>query len=279
VKLICYKRGSGGNMKRVGIMGLGNMGEAILRALVGAGLDKGGILSFEIKPARIKAIKESYGVEIVKDAKELVARTDYLVVAVKPQDAKAALAAIGPSMTDSKILISIMAGTTTSTIISMIEKPAKVVRIMPNICISIGEGALGIAANYLLSKDELDSVEAFLKPLGRIVEVTEEQMDAVTALVGSGPAFFLSFLEAMIDGGVRMGLPRDKARDLAIQTIKGTILMLDKEKMHPALMKEMITSPGGTTIAGLVVLDERGVKGNVVRALEAAQNRSRELSK
>ncbi|OPY67664.1 MAG: Pyrroline-5-carboxylate reductase [Syntrophorhabdaceae bacterium PtaU1.Bin034] len=266
-------------MKRVGIMGLGNMGEAILRALVGAGLDKGGILSFEIKPARIKAIKESYGVEIVKDAKELVARTDYLVVAVKPQDAKAALAAIGPSMTDSKILISIMAGTTTSTIISMIEKPAKVVRIMPNICISIGEGALGIAANYLLSKDELDSVEAFLKPLGRIVEVTEEQMDAVTALVGSGPAFFLSFLEAMIDGGVRMGLPRDKARDLAIQTIKGTILMLDKEKMHPALMKEMITSPGGTTIAGLVVLDERGVKGNVVRALEAAQNRSRELSK
>jgi len=160
----------------------------------------------------------------------------------------------------------------------MLEKPAKVVRVMPNIGVAVGEGALGVTANYLLAPDELESVAALLAPLGRIVEVNEEQMDAVTALGGSGPAFFLSFLEAMIDGGVKMGLPRDKAYALAVQTIKGTVALLEKEHSHPVLMKERVTSPGGTTIAGLIVLEEKGFKGIVVRALEAARTRAGELS-
>jgi pyrroline-5-carboxylate reductase len=161
----------------------------------------------------------------------------------------------------------------------MLEKPAKVVRVMPNIGVAVGEGALGMTANYLLSEDEREAVASLLAPLGSIVEVNEEQMDAVTALGGSGPAFFLSFFEGMIDGGVKMGLPRDKAYALAFQTIRGTLVMLEKERLHPALMKDMVTSPGGTTIAGLVILDEKGFKGTVVRALEGAQNRSRELSR
>ena len=200
-------------------------------------------------------------------------------MAVKPQDAKAAITALAPSVSESNIVISIMAGVTASTIFALLAKPAKVVRVMPNICIAIGEGALAMAPNDLLTREDMEAVGTLLKPLGRVVEVSEEQMDAVTALSGSGPAFVLSFLEALIDGGVKMGLARDKAYNLALQTMKGTIAMLDKEKLHPALMKESITSPGGTTIAGLVLLDEKGFKGNVVRALEAAQDRAKELSR
>ncbi len=266
-------------MKKVGIMGLGNMGESITRALFGAGVAAADISSFEIKPERMRAVTGAYGISGAASPRELAAQCRYIILAVKPQDAKTAIGALAPSIDESRIIITIMAGITTSSITSMLEKPAKVVRVMPNIAVAVGEGALGVTANYLLTPDELASVAALLAPLGRIVEVNEEQMDAVTALGGSGPAFFLSFLEGMIDGGVKMGLPRDKAHALAVQTIKGTVALLEKEHSHPALMKERVTSPGGTTIAGLVVLEEKGFKGIVVRALEAARMRAGELSR
>ena len=266
-------------MRKVGIIGLGNMGESIVRALLDTGVDKDEILFFELKAARAQAMAQAYAVGAVQDPGDLPARCRFVILAVKPQDARAAISAMAPSVSDSNIIISIMAGVTTSTIMSDLGRPARVVRVMPNICVTIGEGALGIAPGELLSPDEVADVRALLGPLGRAVEVTEEQMDAVTALAGSGPAFVLAFLEAMVDGGVRMGLARDKAHSLAVQTMKGTIMMLDKEKLHPSLMKEAITSPGGTTIAGLVLLDEKGFKGSVVRALEAAQSRAKELSK
>jgi pyrroline-5-carboxylate reductase len=266
-------------MAKIGIIGLGNMGEAIMRALLDAGRTENEIISFEIRASRREAISRAYAIEIADSLEQVIKQSGYIILAVKPQDAKGVLHSCAPFIDESRIVISVMAGITTSTIVSMIEKPAKVVRIMPNICVKVSQGAMGMTANYLLTEQELESVKQLLKPLGLIVEVGEEHMDAVTGLSGSGPAFFLSFVEAMIDGGVKMGLPRDKAHALAIQTIKGTIEMLEKEKLHPTLMKEMITSPGGTTIAGLVVLDDRGFKGNVIRALVAAQTRSKELSK
>jgi pyrroline-5-carboxylate reductase len=266
-------------MTRVGMMGLGNMGESIVRGLLHAGLSKNDIVGYEVKEERARAIRQAYGIEVAASAEELANRSDCIILAVKPQDAKTAIHAIGPFIGESKIILSIMAGVTTSNITSMLEKQAKVIRVMPNICIAVAEGALGITSNYAVSQDELKSVEALLSPLGSVVQVSEEYMDAITALSGSGPAFVLSFLEGMIDGGVKMGLPRDKSSVLAIQTIKGTIRMLQQEKIHPALMKEMITSPGGTTIAGLVVLEEKGFGATVVRALEAAQARAKELSK
>lgn len=266
-------------MKKVGIVGLGNMGESIARAFLNSGVAGDEIVYFEAKPARSQAMSRTYAIEAARDPGDLAARCRYVILAVKPQDAKAAITAMVPGLSESNIVVSIMAGVKSSTISALLQKPAKVVRVMPNICIAIGEGALGVAPGPLLSKDELDDLYALMRPLGRMVEVTEEQMDAVTALAGSGPAFVLSFLEALTDGGVRMGLARDKAFGLALQTMKGTIAMLDAEKLHPALMKESITSPGGTTIAGLVILDEKGFKGNVVRALEAAQDRARELSR
>ncbi len=266
-------------MKTVGIMGLGNMGESIVRALVGAGLSPHDILSFEIKPDRMRTVTGAYGIGTAASPGELAAECHYVILAVKPQDAKSALAALAPSMDESRIVISIMAGITTSSITSMLSRPAKIVRGMPNVGVAVGEGALGVAANDLLAPEELEQVVTLLAPLGRIIDVSEEQMDAVAALGGSGPAYFLSFLEAMTDGGVRMGLPRDKAYALALQTVKGTVALLEKEHGHPALLKERVTSPGGTTIAGLVILEEKGFKGIVVRALEAARARAGELSR
>ncbi len=198
-------------MKKVGIMGLGNMGESITRALLGAGLAAADILSFEIKPERMRTVTDTYGIggAASPGTWRHNAATSYW--RSSPRTRKPRSPRLAPSIDESRIIVSIMAGITTSSITSMLEKPAKVVRVMPNIGVAVGEGALGVTANYLLAPDELESVAALLAPLGRIVEVNEEQMDAVTALGGSGPAFFLSFLEAMIDGGVKMGLPRDKA--------------------------------------------------------------------
>jgi pyrroline-5-carboxylate reductase len=265
-------------MARLGIFGLGNMGEAIVGALLRSGFGRKDIVAFELKKERAGLVVKRYGISAAASAKDLALKAKYLLIAVKPQDAKTLLGAIAPALDKDKLVISIMAGVTTSTILSMAQRPVKVVRVMPNISVKVGEGAMGITSNDLVSEEELNETKKMLDPLGRIVEVKEELMDAVTALSGSGPAFLLAFLEAMIDAGVNVGLPRDKASILAIQTIKGTIATLEAEKLHPTIMKEMVTSPGGTTIAGLTHLEEKGFKGDLIKAVEQARNRARELS-
>lgn len=265
-------------MREIGIIGLGNMGEALLRTLLAAKVQKGDVICAEAKTDRADFIRKTYGVDMAGPA-QVVSEAHKTIIAVKPQDAEGLFRTIGPSVDDSKVLISIMAGTTTSSILSMLGKPAKVIRVMPNICVQVAEGAMGISPNYHVTPQEVHLVADLLQPLGTVVEVSEGLMDAVTALSGSGPAFVLHFLEGMIDSGVRMGLTRDKSRLLALQTIKGTVKMLESEGMHPTLMKEMVTSPGGTTIAGLVYLEEKGFKGKLIRALEEARNRAGELSK
>ena len=265
-------------MARLGILGLGNMGEAIVSALLGSGFDRKNLLTFEVKKERAETVAKRYRITTTASAKDLAQKAKYILIAVKPQDAKALLSSIAPTIDKDKLVISIMAGITTSTVLSMVERPVKVIRVMPNICVKVGEGALGMSSNDLVLDEELGETRKMLAPLGRVVEVREDLMDAVTALSGSGPAFILCFLEGMIDAGVNMGLPRDKATILATQTVKGTIATLEAEKLHPTVMKEMITSPGGTTIAGLTHLEEKGFKGNLIRAIDEARKRAKELS-
>jgi pyrroline-5-carboxylate reductase len=167
-----------------------------------------------------------------------------LILAVKPQDSKNVLQAIAPLFTEKKVLISIMAGITTSNILSIAGKTVKVVRIMPNICVKVGEGAMGLTSNKMVGADDIEAIKTMFSPMGKTVEVGEELMDAITALGGSGPAFVLLFLEAMIDAGVKLGIPRDKSTVISSQVMKGTIKMLESENLHPTLMREMITSPG-----------------------------------
>ena len=265
-------------MDRIGIVGLGNMGEAILRALLQAGLRKENVFCLETKSARSEFIRESYGIGCVAGTAELLSNTDRIILAVKPQDSKGVLQGFIPYINEKTLLISIMAGVTIPNIVAAIGKPLKVIRIMPNVCVKVGEGAMGITSNDLVSAGEMEETEAMFTPLGSLVEVGENLMDAVTALGASGPAFLLHFIEAMIDSGVKMGIPRDKSKVLSLQVIKGTVKMLEEEDLHPTLMKEMITSAGGTTITGLASLEEDGVKGNVIKAIEKASIRAKELS-
>ena len=265
-------------MEKIGIIGLGNMGESITKALIKEGLKKESILFSETKKERAKQIEKVYGLKCIKNLSELAKKTDYIILAIKPQDARGVLHKIAPSLDDKKIIISIMAGITTSNILSLAGKPFKIIRVMPNICVKVSEGVMGIAANSMVTKEEKEKIQMLLSPLGNVIEVNEDLMDAFTALGGSGPAFFLLFLEAMIDAGVKIGLARDKAKSISLQVVKGTLKMLEEENLHPTVMRDMITSPGGTTIAGIAILEDRAFRGNVIEAIEKACKRAKELS-
>lgn len=265
-------------MKKVGIIGMGNMGEAILKTLVKNIQHRTNIACAEAKPSRASFIVKTYGIKCYKNPGDVVKKSDFVILAVKPQDSKTVLQSIAPFFNENKVLISIMAGITTSNILSMIGKTIKVIRIMPNICVKVGEGLMGVSINNHVESVDVEDVKAMFSSMGQTIEVNEELMDSVTALGGSGPAFVLLFLEAMIDAGVKLGLPRDKSSAISSQVIKGTIKMLDMENLHPTLMREMITSPGGTTIAGLATMEQQGFKGIVIRAIEDSCKRSKELS-
>lgn len=266
------------DMERIGIIGAGNMGEAILKAIIKAGTDKGGIIVKEIDPEKARLIYDRYGIRCVDSLDELVLGSRYIFICIKPQDSKPLLKGIGHLIDNDKVIISIMAGITISRIISIIGKTAKIVRVMPNLCIKVGEGVVGITANEGIDKEGLDYLRSMLSPLGIIIEVDEGLMDTITAIGGSGPAFLLFFLEAMIDAGVKCGLSRERAKIISLQVAKGTLKMLEEEGLHPAIMKEMVTSPAGTTIEGLTILEEDGIKGKIIRAIERSKERARELS-
>jgi len=265
-------------MNKVGIVGVGNMGESVLRALMQKGVKKDSLCFVEAKKDRALHIGKTYGVKDVKKVSELAKRSDLVVIAVKPQDARKILPDVASSMDGSKVLVSIMAGVTMANIIALAGRSLKVIRMMPNIAVKVGQGVIGVAAGADVSPQEVSEVKDLFSSAGLTVDVGEELMDAVTSLGASSPAFFLLFLEAMIDAGVKIGIPRDKAKAISLQVIKGTIAMLDEENIHPALMREMITSPGGTTISGLAALEDRAFRGSVIEAIEKAAQRAKELS-
>lgn len=265
-------------MEQVGIIGVGNMGESILKALLKGGLKKDRVLFAEAKKERAAYIEKTYGVQQVKKPADIAKGSGCIILAVKPQDAKKVLQGMAPYIESPMVIVSIMAGVTMSNILSLTGKPVKVVRMMPNIAVKVGKGVTGVAAGADVTREELQAVISMFSSTGLVIEIGEELMDAVTALGASSPAFFLFFLEAMIDAGVKIGMPREKARTICVQVVKGTLAMLEEEQVHPTVMREMITSPGGTTIAGLAALEDKAFKGSVIDAIEKACKRSRELS-
>ena len=254
------------------------MGEAIVSALLRTGIPKEHITGIEARGDRQAYIMERYAIPVSADLTASPADVDYFVIAVKPQDSKKVFQTMSGFLQDHQVCISIMAGVTMGNILSLLGKQAKVARAMPNIAVKVAKGAIGVTFNDFVDTHDKKNIIELLSALGTVIEVDEEMMDTVTALGGSGPAFFLLFLEAMIDGGVKMGLSRDKARTLTLQVVQGISAMLEEENHHLTVLREIITSPGGTTIAGLTVLEERGFKGSVMRALEEAKKRAKELS-
>ena len=266
--------------KRVGFVGAGNMGEALVRGLLEASLvapDQ--ILVADVRRDHLDALAARHGIAARDGNAALVRDVDVVVLAVKPQTMTAVLAEIAPAVTDRHLLGSIAAGVSTAAIRAGLGRDARIIRVMPNTPALVLAGAPPLARARGLEADDLATAEEIFAAVGRVVVVDEDLMDAVTGLSGSGPAYVAIVVESLADGGVKMGLDRATAMTLATSTVLGAARLLAETGMHPGALKDMVSSPGGTTIAGISALEEGGVRATFMRAVERATLRSRELGR
>jgi pyrroline-5-carboxylate reductase len=266
--------------KRVGFIGGGNMGEALIRGLLGANLVPAELIAAtDVRAERTAQLGRQFGITAHGDNARLVREADVVILAVKPQIMASVLGEIAPLVTARHLLISIAAGVATATIRAALGKEAHIIRVMPNTAALVLQGAAAIARGTGLGPDDLAIAEEIFGAVGRAVVLDEELMDAVTGLSGSGPAYVAIVIEALADGGVKMGLDRATAMTLATQTVLGAAQLLAETGMHPGALKDMVSSPGGTTIAGISALEEGGLRTTFIRAVERATQRSRELGR
>jgi pyrroline-5-carboxylate reductase len=258
---------------RVGIIGVGTIGEIIAERLGREGHE---LFAYDIRSERLKEMADSHGVTAVGDNAEVIAASEVVVVAVKPQSFSPLVQEIGGTTLEGKLLVSVLAGVSTRKYEELLEG-VKVIRIMPNLPIQIGKGVVGMSAGSNVTKEEEEKVAALLGPLGKVESVSEDKMDAVTALSGSGPGYVFLLIEALAEAGVRLGLSFSQSLRMAAQTMAGSAEMVESLGKHPAELKNRVTSPGGTTIEGLLVLEEAGIRGVLMDAVSAAYDRAKGL--
>jgi pyrroline-5-carboxylate reductase len=265
--------------RKIAIIGAGRIGEALLSGLLSSGWRTPEEIVVTTRSAgRAAALNEKYGVEASTSNPEALRGAQLVVVAVKPQDIETLLAEIGPLLSTDQTLLSVAAAIRTAYIETRIGDGIPVVRAMPNSPSTVHEGMAGICAGAHAGDAQLALAEEALLHLGRVVRVPESSMDAVTALSGSGPAYFALLAEAMIEAGILLGVSREVSTTLVVQTMLGTAKQLRDEGMHPVELRESVTSPGGTTIAAIRELEQAGVRAAFLNAIQAAMNRARELS-
>ncbi|HPX61450.1 MAG TPA: pyrroline-5-carboxylate reductase [Deltaproteobacteria bacterium] len=261
----------------IAFIGGGNMAEAILKGLLSTGVNAVTIHISEPMAARREHLAEKYGVTVHAANTDAVQHADIVILAIKPQVAESVIKGLAPAIDNKKLVITIMAGIRTDMIEAGLAPASRVVRVMPNTPALVGAGATAICAGANASTDDVNLVDQIFALAGDTVRVEEKLMDAVTALSGSGPAFVCAFIEALSDAGVKCGLSRDISASLAVQTVLGTARMVHETGGHPALLREQVTSPAGTTIAGLHALEVGAFRGTVMNAVDAACQRSKEL--
>jgi pyrroline-5-carboxylate reductase len=267
-----------GLTERIALIGGGKMGEALIRALCDNDLAAPEQIAASDPLAARRASLAPLGVRIAADNGDAVRDADLVIVAVSPAVVPAVLNEIGPARKPESLIVSIAAGVTLDQIESRLPPGTPVVRVMPNTPVQVGAGAAGVARGRHATAAHAERVLQIFGAAGRAVEVPERLIDAVTGLSGSGPAYVCLVIEALADGGVKMGLPRDVALTLAAQTVYGAAKLILETGKHPAQWKDMVASPGGTTIAGLAELERSAVRGALIDAVEAATLRARELS-
>jgi len=266
--------------QKVGFIGGGNMGEALIKGLVAANLvPPEAIYVSDVRIERLRALDQQYGIQLLQDNAELVRQADVVILAVKPQIMAPVVRQISAAVTRKKLLISIAAGVSTMTIRAALGKEARLIRVMPNTPALVLEGVTAIAKADGLEPGDLDTAGEIFSAVGRVVTLDEDLMDAVTGLSGSGPAFVALVVESLADGGVKMGLDRVTAMTLATQTVLGAARLMLETGMHPGALKDMVSSPGGTSIAGVHALEEGGIRHTFILAVERATQRSRELGR
>lgn len=266
-------------MTTIAVLGAGKIGESLLSGLLHAGHEPGDLLFTERYADRAAELTKRYEVRHV-EVPEAVRLADVLVVAVKPQDIDALVDEMAPLVTPEHLVVTLCAGLPTAMFENRFTAGTPVVRVMPNTPMLVGEAMSAVSAGQHAQESHLQLVEKLLGSVGRVVRVPETQQDAVTALSGSGPAYFFYLVESMIDAGILLGLPRAVAGELIVQSAVGAATMLrDREEGHPVMMREAVTSPAGTTIAGIRELEKHGVRAAMIDAIEAAHSRSVELGK
>src|SRR5919112_5255695 len=261
----------------VAVIGAGKIGELVVSGLLRAGRQASELLITARRAERARELHERYGVRVV-DNLVAVAEADVLAIAVKPQDAGALLEEIGAKVPAGKLVISLCAGLPTSFFARRLPDGTPIVRVMTNTPALVDAAMTAISAGPHATGEHLALAEEMFTPLGRTIRVPESQQDAVTALSGSGPAYFYLLVEAMTDAGILLGLPRQVAHDLIVQTAIGSAIMLRDSGEHPVKLREAVTSPAGTTIADVRELENHGVRAAMLAALEAARDRAEEIA-
>jgi pyrroline-5-carboxylate reductase len=264
-------------MHTIAVIGAGKIGEVLLSGLLRAGWPADRLLATARRAERAAEIKERYGIDVV-DNETAVERADVLVVAVKPQDAETLMTDLGPRVPAEKLVVSLCAGLPTSFFAKWLPAGTPVIRVMTNTPALVDQAMTAISAGSHATTDHLALAEEMFRPLGRTIRVPESQQDAVTALSGSGPAYFYYLVEAMTDAGILLGLPRQVAHDLIVQTAIGSAIMLRDSGEHPVKLREAVTSPAGTTINAIRELENHRVRAALLTALEAARDRAREIA-
>jgi len=262
---------------KVALLGVGKLGEALLSGLLRSGLSPDSLLAAERHAGRAAEIAARYGVA-TPAPEEAVAIADVVLLVVKPQDMRTLLGEIAPHLRAGSLVVSMAAGITTRLIEELLPTGTAVVRVMTNTPVFVDEAMSALSTGTHAGAGHLELVESLLRPVGKVMRVPESQQDAVTALSGSGPAYFFFLVEAMIDAGILLGLPRAVAAELIVQTAVGSARMLRESGEHPVLLREAVTSPGGTTISAIRTMEDHGVRAAMLAAIEAARDRSRELA-
>jgi pyrroline-5-carboxylate reductase len=265
------------NFKRIGFIGAGAMGEAIIKGLLTKGINPENIWISEKSQERSDYLHKEYGIVRAKDNEDLVDHSEAILLAVKPQNLTAAVESFVTSFNNEKILVSILAGVTTAKIEALLPVGSNVVRVMPNTPALIGEGTTVMTGGTNTTDIQLQEVLTIFEAVGRVNVLPETMFNAVTGLSGSGPAFVYLMIEALADGGVLAGLSRDIAYMLAVDTVKGAALMVQETKKHPGQLKDMVTSPAGTTIYGLLQMEKAGLRGTLMETVLAAAKRAEQL--
>jgi pyrroline-5-carboxylate reductase len=271
--------------KSIGFIGAGNLAESLIKGLITSGTaSPARIVASDRSSARLAHLAEAYEVRVLNDNAEAVRSSDVVFLAVKPDDARAALAEIAPDLTPEKLLISAAAGVTTTAILDTLARNGlksfvPVVRAMPNTPSLVLEGATGLCPGMGAGPSDVALARALFEAVGIVIEVEDEAlMDAVTGLSGSGPAYVFLFMEALAEAGVKMGLAEDAAMTLALQTTLGAAKLAIESPRGLEELRRAVASPGGTTVEGLKALEKAGMKEAVIKAVEAATKRAKELA-
>ena len=265
--------------RKLAVLGAGKAGEALIAGVLSAGWRTAEeIVATARHEEHLEELGRRYGIQTTLSNVEAVEGAALVVIAVKPQDIEGLLSEIAGAVTADQTVLSIAAAIPTSLVERHLSDRVPVVRAMPNTPVTVHEGMAGIAAGKYAEEEHLVRAEEVLGSVGRSVRVDEGYMDAITAVSGSGPAYFALLAESMIEAGILLGLSREVATDLVVQTMLGTAKLLRDEKMHPVQLREMVTSPGGTTIAAIRELEQAGVRAAFLNAIQAAMERSKELA-